>query len=499
MSGAPLQIAVPDGTAPYWHALLRRSGLRTGTIGAAAPGADAGTTLFLPDAHGLGDRALRREVARLRENGVPTLAGREWGACFGVELPAGDDVGFGTAAATTAAVRRIDPAPLLVLPLPRADRLLRPAAQLTTLAGPEGLVAREVIAAADHGGLRRCLEAALRSLAFAAGRPFVHLAHAPLGYDGALAIRIDADDHRAASTRAVSDSLAEAGLRATWFIDVERHLLRDGMPGVRDLRRDGHEVQSHFFRHYTYRSAAANERNLRRSLTELRELGITATAAAAPFGTWNHGLDAALRACGMRWSSEFSRVHDDVPGPVCGAADEPWQVPIHPVCPALLFAAGATPEQVHTWFLAELRACLQRGEPAVFYGHPIADLEVVPGLLPELARAARAAVRSLWQPTLGELHDFHRRRAAQEWTAEVHGDRVAGTCDGPAPLVVERDAEPAAVVAGEFGVALRPTDRPGRDHGPILIPAAYRPRAQRRDRLRTHRLQLARLLREIRR
>lgn len=494
MSAAPLHIAVPEGTAPYWLSLLRRSGLPVRTLGSCD---HANATLFLPDAAGLGSRALRRTVAQLRFSGTPVLAGPSWGEALDVHLPGGDELGLG---GETEGVRRIDPSPLLVLPLPSAERLLRASAQMTTLAGPDGLAADEVLATADHGGLRRCIESSLRSLAFAAGRPFVHLAHSPLGFDGAFVFRVDADDHRAPATATLLDSLSRAGLRSTWFLDVERHLLRGGLADtVRQLREGGHEIQSHFFRHYTYRTAARNQRNLQRSLDELRPLGVAPTAAAAPFGSWNAGLDQALRACGMQWSSEFSRVHDDVPGPLAGAADEPWQVPVHPVCPALLFAAGADAEAVSRWFRAELQNCLQRGEPAVFYGHPIADLERCPDLLPELAASARSAVRSLWQPTLGELHAFARQRAAQDIAIEVADGHIEGDADGPAPLVIERAEMPSVCVAGAFSLPQAAAVPTTHDHGPILVPAPYRPRSTRRNRLRTHRLQFARLLREIRR
>ncbi|MBM4062359.1 MAG: hypothetical protein FJ265_14865 [Planctomycetes bacterium] len=490
---APLHVAIPDGTGPYWRGLLGRAGLPVRELGTAD---HAAATLFLPDAAGLASRALRQIVARWRGAGVPALAGPAWGKVFGVHLARG--AGIGLCRGEAALVRRLDPAPLLVLPLPDAERLLRAPACLQELAGPRGANAREVISTADHGGLRRCVTAALRGLAFAAGRPFVHLAHLPPGRHGALAVRIDADGYRQEATDGVLAALHGAGLRATWFVDVERHLLRGGLPHVRAIAAAGHEVQSHFFRHYTYRSAARNERNLRRSLDELARIGIVATAAAAPFGTWHPGLDRALRACGLRWSSEFSRAHDDVPGGLAGTADEPWQVPVHPVCPALLLAGGAGPAAVREWFGAELRQCLARGEPAAFYGHPIDDLGRVPDLLPALAAAARDLAPSLWTPTLGELHPFCRRRAAQPLHVEFDGDVARGEVDGAAPLVVERAGAPPATVYGNFALrAVRPAL--AEDHGPVLVPAPYRPRARGRDRLATRKLQLRRLLHELRR
>jgi hypothetical protein len=490
MTGTPVQIAVPEGTHPYWLGLLQRSGLPVRTLREGDP---AAAVLFLPDAAGLASAATRALVARWRERGTPALAGPEWGKALGAPVRHRHDLGLSLRAAH--GCRRLDPAPLLALPLPAAERLLRPAATLTQLREPGGLCVHEVLARADHGGLRRCVAAALRSLAFAGDRPFVHLAWTPPGFDGALAFRIDADGFRAASTAATLAALRDAGLRATWFVDCNRHERLGGLTSLAAIAADGHELQSHGHRHYTYRSAGRNEANLRRSLAVLARHGVRADAAAAPFGTWNPGFDRALRATGLRWSSEFSRLHDDVPGPLGGTVDEPWQVPVHPVCPALVFAAGGDAAAATRWFTAELRQCLARGEPAVFYAHPIDDLERCPALPAQLVAEARRVCRSLWTPTLGELHDFARRRAAAQIDVELDGELLQGDVDGPAPLVVERAGQAPVLAVGEFALPLGAATA---DHGPVLQPAAYRPRATGRRPLRTHRLQLARLLRELR-
>jgi hypothetical protein len=466
-----LHIAVAPDVDPYWRALLTRSGLPVRDLGAGDHGA---AVLFLPDAAGLRSRVLRGLVAALRRVGRPVLAGRQWEAAT--------------------AIRREERAPLTILPLPDARALLRPNAIATALGDGGESSPVEIITAVDHGGLRRRIEAALRELAFAVGQPFVRLGHLPNGHDGALAIRIDADSYRSDATATVVAMLERARLRATWCIDVERHLRCGGMPAVAALAAAGHEVQSHFFHHYTYRSARKNLQNLQRSLRELAAIGIVANAAVAPFGSWNRGLGRALATAGMRWSSEFSRSYDDVPGPLSGRAGEVWQVPIHPVCPALFAASASSDGTIEAWFRRELARCQQNGEPAVFYGHPIGDLGRCPELLPRLAVSASAACDRLWQPTLGELFDFAVARSRQAIAVHARGKRLVGDCHGPAALRLEYPN-------GEVHVANGAIDLPRFGREPLVIlprPAAIVATPPRRHLLHTKKLQLARMWRELR-
>jgi peptidoglycan/xylan/chitin deacetylase (PgdA/CDA1 family) len=487
---SPLHVAIPAAAHPYWRGLLQRSGIPTTPLDA-----DTGPecTLFLPDAGGHEGASQRQHVARLHTAGAPVLAGTAWAQTL--EVPTRLHW-FGATDPGAVLAARQAPAPLAILDLPNAERLLRPSASLVRRDGPDGLAVHEVLATVDHGGLRRRVEQTLCRLAHAAGRPFAQFGQHPGHHRQTLAIRIDADGYRRAATEALRDSLRRAALRSTWFLDVERHARGDGLAGLADLRADGHELQSHGFRHYTYRSRTRNERNLRRSAAALAAFGVRVDAVAAPFGTWNPGFDQAVRALGWTWSSEFSRVHDDLPGPLGGTPDEPWQVPVHPICPALLFAAGASVAQVHAWFRAELAACQARGEPAVFYGHPIDDLERCPDLLPELAASARAA-GPLWQPTLGELVAFHRARATSTLTVHptTHGFELESS--GPAELHVQLPDGSEQWFAGS---GLLPVARPQRAaSAALLVPQARRTARPARAKLRTTKLQLARLWRELKR
>jgi hypothetical protein len=167
------------------------------------------------------------------------------------------------------------------------------------------------------------------------------------------------------------------------------------------------------------------------------------TAAAAPFGTWNEGLRAALRATGMTWSSEFGRLHDDVPCEISGRSDdahEPWQVPVHPVCPGLLLQRGLGEREVAAYFVARLEECLDRGDPAVFYGHPIGELERLPSLFVELDRALSGRPRPVWRATLGELLEFERARRAQRVECRIEDRFLEGSTAGPAGVRVETPA-----------------------------------------------------------
>ncbi len=321
----------------------------------------------------------------------------------------------------------------------------------------------------------------------------------PRGYAGVLALRVDADGFDASATRKTSQALRRANLRATWFIDVERHLRGDLPATLRELASDGHELQSHFFHHYTYRSFRANLENLRRSIECLGEAGVDVNAAAAPFGSWNPGVARALEEMAITYASEFSCRYDDLPGPVPSGV---WQVPIHPVCPALLFDAGLDERAVHEYFADRLRERVRRGEPAVFYGHPIRDLERCPGLfdhLDSVLGGEEFGSGRVWRATLGELHSFFRARARQATEFRVGKDRVDGDFSGPAALWLEQPGTESIAVEGPCTLRSPRTGREAPGAPEPGIPEHWKPRELRRLRARGRRIRFARWLHEARR
>jgi hypothetical protein len=507
MKAPALHVAVAADLDPYWFDLLMRAGVPVRLLGTCDHGA---AVLFLPDRAGLHSRATRALVDRCRQQGLAVVAGAHWGSallggrvrrvhatsvCAGVRgLPMtpvrlhGDVEVLATATAgrvwpadIPASTSVAAPAPVLVLPLP-AEAPLGGGAHTVTMAVGTHEVA-EVVSAADHGALRALCTAALASMAHASGRPFARLAAAPDGFGGTLAIRVDADGGSPAETAAVLASLAQSNQRATWFVDVERQLA-DGGRAVTAIAAAGHEVQSRFFHQCVYRSARRNRNNLERSIAGLAALGVQATAAAAPSGGWNAGLAAAMRECGLDWSSECTRAHDDVPGTFGGDPARPWQVPVHPVSPGLLLAAGCSDEEVNHYFGALLADRLAAGEPAVFYLHPIGELGRCPGLLPHLDRVATSEALPVWRPTLGELCAFHRARAEQLVECRLGRNTIAGGVDGPAPLLLDQPDGSRLTLRGSIEVArvALPAPVPECRPGPILVPAAPQGKGRRERR-----------------
>ena len=366
----------------------------------------------------------------------------------------------------------------ITLPLPEPDRL-HPAAELrslplrtaTTASGPDP---SEIVAPLDHGALRRLVQNALREAFHSRDLPFVHTAAHPSGTRGMFAVRIDADGFQAPSSRRLLAMLEESRCAATWFLDVERHAQAGtaGRDWVRTLRAAGQEIQSHGFRHYTYRSTHRNRRNLDRASRWLRSLGIETTAAVAPFGASTDGFRRAAHQVGLHYTSEFARVFDERPGRF---GDSVWQVPVHPVCPAII--RDASPDRsdevfqrtVETHFRAYVSDALRRGDPAVIYGHPTKDLELVP----ELFRAVRAEIDGferrratrVWHGTISALHEFFALRACQDVTAFFHDGTLDVVFEGPAAVVVEWP-RPASNAANDRNCDVEILDRAGTSRRP---------------------------------
>ena len=489
-------VAIPRTLAPYWLDLLQRSGVPMTLLGDEGA---RGTVGFCAGLDLARDRVAHDHLRALWRAGVPlVLDARAFASLTGrdaetvrVERVSGDGRLFADANAVRLPMRLAIPggarfgwvspqgraaiaidesgaAPLIGLPLPEVSAIEAATPRLVRFPLSRGRHATEIVSACDHAGVRRLVENALAVAAHAVGLPFVRFAPAPGDHLGAFAVRIDADSYDPGATERTLDALARGAVRATWFLDVARHARLGGATAVPKLLAAGHEVQSHHWRHYTFRSRARSRANLARSFEVLRAWGVEATAAAAPFGSWNVGLDAAMRELGIAWSSEFSRCHDDIPGagPHSGAADggwltdPPWQVPTHPVCPALMLDAGLSPDEVAECYARLIRSRLLRGEPAVIYGHPIDDIERVPGLfaaldetLGELERVAR--IGAVWQPTLGELCAFHRARRHQAIACRVGEDSVEGEVRGPAGLWIDLpDGSRVRTGPGRFVVRL---------------------------------------------
>lgn len=306
------------------------------------------------------------------------------------------------------------PAPIIALPLPRARDFVGRRGQLIPLEIGAGRYVTEFVSLTDHAALRRLVRNALAVASEWQGTPLMRRALAPAGFSAALAVRIDADGFNADATQATAKMLAAAGMRGSWFIDVERHERYAGADAVQQLAAEGHELGSHGYRHFTYRTAWANQRNLRRAADRLGAWRGDPSAFVAPFGEFHLGLWRAMRLSGVRWSSEFELLYDDPPGPVALTAaiintPTAMQVPIHPICPKLLFDAGLDASDIGDYFQRVVWKQWSAGDPAVIYGHPINDLGLCPEwaehLLNVVGRWEAQANGPVWRATLSDLHD----------------------------------------------------------------------------------------------
>ncbi|MEM7201539.1 MAG: polysaccharide deacetylase family protein [Planctomycetota bacterium] len=545
------QILVSPELHPYWRDALRRSGLPTASLDDVTPAQAAASVLALPDTSHHPSPTLRRQIRVLMDAGVPVVACADAAAALqghreaktrrvlGVSqvtpLLAADDLvrldsevrvppyaALGTcwpsrdaAVAWSLAGARC----VVALPLPDADAAMATGGKRQAFALDDQRTAFEFASRCDHGAVRRLLVGALRWVAHRRGLPFAYLGPAPGLALGTFALRIDADDFDANATETLLQRLTAVDARATWFIDVERHANKGGAPWIQRMLDAGQDVQSHGYHHYTYSRTDRNLDNFARSVALLRQWGAAPNAAAAPFGSWNHGLQAAFAELGFIYSSEFGRIHDDHPA-LLPTADVPplWQVPVHPVCPAIAREAGLTPAEISAYLAGVVRTKLARGEPAIVYGHPIRDLDGCPNLLTTLAATLadheRAGGGTIWRATLGEVLAFYRERANQEIECRWHQRHLeVDSGDGPAAVWVEAPGAPVERVRGRAVIPAdtatdAPTDAPTdaaaavpelacRRHCDVVAPLGWEPHVRQRTARVAARIRLARMWREV--
>jgi peptidoglycan/xylan/chitin deacetylase (PgdA/CDA1 family) len=116
-------------------------------------------------------------------------------------------------------------------------------------------------------------------------------------------VSLSFDDGYASDVEIALPAIVQRGLSATFF-PLAGQLGQQGYVdarGVRDLSSAGMTVGTHGMRHRSWRGL--DERARSEELTEARELiadaaGAPVEAAACPFGAYDRGALAALRACG---------------------------------------------------------------------------------------------------------------------------------------------------------------------------------------------------------
>ncbi|HLH15238.1 MAG TPA: polysaccharide deacetylase family protein [Solirubrobacteraceae bacterium] len=124
-------------------------------------------------------------------------------------------------------------------------------------------------------------------------------------------------------TGRVLDSLDAAGAKATFFVVGER--VREQPEMVREVLREGHEVQLHCDRHVRHSQLSEREieRDTRDALATLEDLGVHASRWRTPWGVRVAGSMRVARAHGLaltHWTIDTHDWRGDEPAAMLAAA-----------------------------------------------------------------------------------------------------------------------------------------------------------------------------------
>jgi hypothetical protein len=245
----------------------------------------------------------------------------------------------------------------------------------------------ETVSRVNRGEVRRIAANSLAYLLAQQDLRYIAKPSVPPGSRGLFGFRIDTDFDAPSHYPAIVSLSGRARVPFTWFLNVEagEAVLRDVVNGLA-----GQDLQLHCYRHEVHADYDSNRRELGTGRELLAKHGVVPVGAAGPFGDWNEEWARALSDLGFWYSSEFALAYDDTPfRPIVdGSPSQVLQVPVHPVCLGRLRAAGATPQQIHAYFLGVARRQTSRQEPCLLYGHPghlAADGSLMARLLDEVA------------------------------------------------------------------------------------------------------------------
>lgn len=283
------------------------------------------------------------------------------------------------------------------------------------------LAVREQVARVHHACVRRRLLDDLRLQVEAAGGIWLRVSPFPHPYRCAFNFRLDHDEYHAHDFDATLEAISGYEHAVSHYVCAATHA---SDPEALAPLRDVH-VGSHGWWHHTYRDALDNHENVRRGIDSLRALGLDPIGFAAPHGTFNSGLLAALEDLDVTHSSEFGLAYDDLP--FFPRESNVLQIPVHPICLGIcLEAARRMPQRAMTddeaaeTVLAHWRQIVAQKfaarEPIFLYGHPDGRIGRFPWLLRELL-AEVAGLSGVWQTSLAAFEQWWRDRAAVEITA----------------------------------------------------------------------------------
>lgn len=233
----------------------------------------------------------------------------------------------------------------------------------------------EVVALHHKAAIRTCVTEMVHEWKFGRGEPYCHLWYYPEKYRTVAAFRVDCDSTDYQSFFKLVSHAGRHCIPLTWFLHTEAQA--SYLADIRDIKRDGHDIQLHCYRHETYADFRQNLDNIRKGKELMEANGMVPAGYASPFGKWNPDLNRVLEQLKFSYSSEFAMGYDDFPFyPVTGnKTSKILQLPVHPICIGSLRKSYHSPEEMMSYFERVIHQCHQTSRPIMLYGHPYREID----------------------------------------------------------------------------------------------------------------------------
>jgi len=299
----------------------------------------------------------------------------------------------------------------------------------------------ETVARVNRATLREKVVDSVKKKVFENNLPYIHLSYYPRGYSTICAFRVDCDVTDRASFFNLLNHTEKHELPLTWFIDVasQESYLKD----VASIRKEGHDVQLHCYKHVTYSNYRENERNIRKGKELMEASGIPVTGFVSPFGQWNPSLNKVLEDMNFIYSSEFAIGYDDLPFyPVFNRhVSSVLQIPIHPICIGSLRNAGFMSHEMMAYFDQIIKMKYKRGNPIMLYGHPRNEIDTYPETI-DFIFSILKELKGIWITTFTEYSAWWQRRLKAEFNVSIEDDILQIVTDNTDPALTLHIVKP---------------------------------------------------------
>jgi len=191
----------------------------------------------------------------------------------------------------------------------------------------------------------------------------------PQGKDNIFTLRIDADEVHTDDFKEYIEIFRDYSPWITLFCSARAFEKNKKL--LEETKEANIDIQSHGYYHYVYNDYESNLFNLSKAKYFFEELKIITSGFAAPMGKYNNNLMLALEELGYKYSSDFSFDYLNFPHyPYLGKRfSKILQVPIFPICPEILFAAGLSIDEVIAYFNEVVKNLTIMNIPIIIYAH----------------------------------------------------------------------------------------------------------------------------------